>query len=187
VLVPRPETETLVHWALELAGTLAEPSLVDLGTGSGAIALALKADCPAAQVTATDASGAALGVARCNAARLGICVGFASGDWWEAVGSARFDLAVSNPPYIAVGDPHLPALAHEPASALTAGAEGLDAIRVIIGGAPRHLRRGGWLLLEHGHEQADDVAQLLMRHGFTSIQTRRDLAGAPRCTGGRVR
>ena len=189
VLVPRPDTEVLVDWALELlAGPLAvrlRPRVVDLGTGSGAIALAVKQAHPAAALVATDASAAALGVAGANAARLGLELAFALGSWWAALPGERFDLVLGNPPYIAEGDPHLPALRHEPISALTSGGDGLDALREIIAGAGEHLEPGGWLLLEHGHDQAESVHGLLELHGFAEIATRRDLGGQPRCTGGR--
>ena len=189
VLVPRPDTEVLVDWALELlAGPLAvrlRPRVVDLGTGSGAIALAVKQAHPAAALVATDASAAALGVAGANAARLGLELAFALGSWWAALPGERFDLVLGNPPYIAEGDPHLPALRHEPISALTSGGNGLDGLREIIVGAGEHLEPGGWLLLEHGHDQAESVHGLLELHGFAEIATRRDLGGQPRCTGGR--
>ena len=188
VLVPRPDTEILVDWALELLdGTLYERSpqrVVDLGTGSGAIAIAVKQEHPAAQVSATDASAAALGVARANAERLGMNVSFAIGSWWDAVGDAVFDLVLSNPPYIAAADPHLEALRHEPLAALTPGGDGLAALRHIIGGACPHLPPGGWLLVEHGYDQADAVQALLRAHGFSEIATRADIAGRSRCTGG---
>ena len=193
VLVPRPDTEVLVDWALELlaarlllpaSSDRPAPCVIDLGTGSGAIALAVKHDCPRAHVMATDASADALAVARRNADRLGLDVGFAHGSWWSATRSdARFDLILSNPPYIAGGDAHLAALAHEPLLALTPGGDGLDALREIVGGAAAHLAPGGRLLLEHGYDQADAVAALLRRQGFAAIETRLDLAGQPRCTG----
>ncbi len=188
VLVPRPDTETLVDWALDLlqAGACgAQPSVADLGTGSGAIALALKHRHPAARVTATDASAAALAIAQDNATRLGLDLRFVHGDWWAALPNARFDLVVSNPPYIAGGDPHLAALRHEPISALTPGGDGLDAIRQIVAGAADHLNAGGWLLFEHGHDQAQEVLALLTHHGFADVSSRQDLAGIARCTGGR--
>ncbi|MFO1339722.1 MAG: peptide chain release factor N(5)-glutamine methyltransferase [Burkholderiaceae bacterium] len=189
VLVPRPDTETLVDWALDLlAGDLAGrpgPTVVDLGTGSGAIALAVKHGRPAAAVDAVDLSEAALAVARGNAERLGLPVRFHAGSWWQALAGRRFDLALSNPPYIASGDPHLAALAHEPTLALTPGGDGLDAIRAIVAGAPAHLAPGAWLLLEHGWDQAAAVAGLLGAAGFASIGHRQDLAGHTRCTGGR--
>lgn len=183
VLVPRPETEGLVRWALELAPTLPPGPLADLGTGSGAIAVALQQALPLAEVWATDASAAALDMARGNAARHGLTVRFAEGSWWQALPGQRFALVVSNPPYIAEGDAHLAALRHEPQQALTSGADGLDAIRELAAGASEHLLPGGWLLLEHGHDQADAIAALLGRHGYKAIETRADLAGLPRCTG----
>jgi len=191
VLVPRPETEHLVDWALELLdGALhdrAAPRVIDLGTGSGAIAIAVRHAHPAADMTATDASEAALAVARDNAQRLGLAIRFAAGSWWSAVpgaAEAGFDLALSNPPYIAERDPHLTALHHEPAAALTPGGDGLGALRAIIAGAAQRLVPGGWLLVEHGFDQADAVQALLRAHGFASVETRADLAGQPRCSGG---
>jgi release factor glutamine methyltransferase len=159
--------------------------VVDLGTGSGAIALALQHARPHAQVRATDASAEVLAVARANAERHQLPVRFAQGDWWGAIGAERFGLAVSNPPYIAPGDPHLAALAHEPALALTAPQDGLAALAQIVAGAPAHLLPGAWLLLEHGHDQAVAVQALLLAAGFEQAQTRTDLAGLPRCTGAR--
>lgn len=186
VLIPRPDTETLVDWALaRLQAGPPEPRVLDLGTGSGAIALALKHRHPAAMVTAVDASDDALQVASSNARRLGLDVRFLLGDWWSSVGNGTFDLVVSNPPYIATGDEHLPALSHEPLLALTSGADGLDALRTIVSGAPAHLSRGAWLLLEHGYDQADAVHRLLEAQGFDDVQTRQDLAGIGRCTGAR--
>jgi len=194
VLVPRPDTETLVEWALELlAGPLretAQPAVLDLGTGSGAIALALKNACPRARVWAVERSAGALAVARANAQRLALDVRFAQGDWWEALVDEpdvpTFDLVVSNPPYIAADDPHLVALTHEPLSALVAGEEGLADIRRIAHGAPGRLRTGGWLLFEHGWEQAAAVQGLLQRSGFGEVSTRVDIEGRARCTGGRL-
>lgn len=183
VLVPRPDTETLVEWALDLWG--AQPiRAIDLGTGSGAIALALKHARPRWQVSAIDASAAALAVARANAQRLGLNIDFATGHWLSGV-SGTFELIVSNPPYIAEGDAHLAALQHEPLSALVAGRDGLDDIRQIINQAPTHLVPGGWLVLEHGHDQSEAVAELLRAAGFLEVQNRCDLAGIARCTGGR--
>ena len=187
VLVPRPDTETLVDWGLELlarphGGT---PQVADLGTGSGALALALKHGRPEAAVYAVDLSADALAVAQGNGRRLGLQIEWRQGDWWQPLRDLLFDLAVSNPPYIAAGDPHLPALRHEPSMALVAGSDGLDALRRIVQGAPAHLRLGGWLLLEHGHEQASATCSLLAGAGFDHVQTRADLAGRPRCTGGR--
>jgi release factor glutamine methyltransferase len=186
VLVPRPDTETLVDWALELMRNAAAlPKVLDMGTGSGAIALALKHILPSARVTALDTSTEALQVAIDNARQLQLDVQFLLSDWWEGVMEQRFDLIVSNPPYIAGGDAHLAALQHEPQMALTPGGDGLGALRHIVAGAPAHLNNEGWLLLEHGHDQAPSVAAMLVEQGFGSVTTRHDLAGNPRCTGGR--
>lgn len=188
VLVPRPDTETLVDWGLELLdGTLAGvelPDVVDLGTGSGAIALALKHRHARAQVCATDLSAAAIDVARRNAATHRATIEFIVGDWWQPLGDRRFHLVLSNPPYVSADDAHLGALRHEPLGALSPGGNGLGAIEHITREAPMHLRRGGWLLLEHGHEQADAVRRGLAEAGFVQIGTRTDLADRPRCTGG---
>ncbi len=183
VLVPRPETELLVEWALSLAAP--EGTIVDLGTGSGAVALALAAARPRARLTATDASAAALAVARRNGVRLGLAVEWLQGDWWAPLAGRRFDLAVSNPPYIAGDDPHLAALAREPRAALTPEGDGLASLRELCAGAAAHLNPGGWLLLEHGFDQDHAVRALLGAAGFEAVETRRDLAGLPRCTGGR--
>lgn len=185
VLIPRPDTETLVNWALTLLP--AAPSsakVLDLGTGSGAVALALKHASPHSAVLAIDASEQALCVARANALSLGLDVRMTSSCWLESV-SGVFDLIVSNPPYVREGDPHLAALGHEPLQALTAGADGLDDLRQIIAQAPAHLADGGWLLLEHGWDQAAAVGALLRAHGFKAVESRPDLAGILRCTGGR--
>ncbi len=187
VLVPRPDTETLVDWALALARD--GQRVLDLGTGSGAIALALKASQPALQVHALDRSTDALDVAQANAQRLRLDVRFHRGCWFDGIGaldetSTRFDIVVANPPYIAAGDAHLPALRHEPAQALCSGVDGLDDIRTIVASAPGHLTRDGWLLLEHGYDQAPTVRDMLHRRGFTQVQSRRDLAGIVRCSGG---
>lgn len=192
VLVPRPDTETLVDWALQCAAaTDAAPlRVLDMGTGSGAIALALahalQGRKPTVEITATDFSDTALAVAQGNAQRLGLPVHFVQGAWWHAVPAhERFDLVLSNPPYIRDDDPHLPALRHEPLSALTAGPDGLADLRSIINGAAPNLAAGAWLLLEHGWDQADAVAALLHNAGFAEVSTRRDIEDRPRCTGGR--
>jgi len=182
VLDPRPDTETLVEWALELLPPGTACNVIDLGTGSGAIALALQQARPEAEVSAVDASADALAVARANAERLGLPVRFILSDWFEQV-RGHFDLIVSNPPYIAQDDPHLAALTHEPLSALASGADGLDDIRTLIAQAPAHLAPGGWLLLEHGWDQAAAVRALLTVAGFEAIASRRDLAGIERCSG----
>ncbi|MBA3596856.1 MAG: peptide chain release factor N(5)-glutamine methyltransferase [Methylibium sp.] len=186
VLVPRPDTETLVEWALELLPANGRARVADLGTGSGAIALALARHRPLARITAVDASAPALAVARGNGERLGLAVEWLESDWFEALAERRFELIVGNPPYVAEGDVHLKALRHEPPQALTAGADGLAAIRRIVAEAPARLTAGGWLLLEHGFEQAEGVAGLLAKAGLQEIATRRDLGGRQRCTGGRV-
>ncbi|WP_418122402.1 peptide chain release factor N(5)-glutamine methyltransferase [Variovorax sp. 160MFSha2.1] len=183
VLVPRPDTETLVEWALECLEGQAAPRVLDLGTGSGAIALALQHARPDAQVDAVDASADALAVAQANASRLGLPVRFAQADWLDGAG-AGYTVIASNPPYIAAGDPHLPALRHEPSSALVSGTDGLDDIRRIVQDAPAHLAEGGWLLLEHGHDQAPAVRELIAARGFAEVQSRDDLAGIQRCSGG---
>lgn len=190
VLVPRPDTEVIVDWALELlrgalsSSSSASPRVVDLGTGSGAIALAVKHAHPVADVVATDLSPAALRVAGSNASRLNVQVEFEAGSWWQAVAGRKFHLVLSNPPYIADGDPHLAALGHEPLQALTPGGDGLGALRQIAEHAAEHLFSEGWLLLEHGFDQADAVQRLLVSQGFVGVQTRHDLGGQPRCTGG---
>lgn len=186
-LVPRPETERLVELALDRIPGLEPVDVVDLGTGSGAIALALARERPLARVLATDASDAALAVAAGNARELGLDnVAFAGGDWWAATGGARFDVAVSNPPYIADGDPHLARgdLPSEPRTALASGPDGLDAIRAIAAGAPGHLRPGGWLLLEHGLDQGPAVRAVLVAAGFRDVATATDLEGRDRVTSG---
>jgi release factor glutamine methyltransferase len=188
VLIPRPETETLVELALEWLPRDGASRVLDLGTGSGAIALALASERPRARVIATDASGAALAVARDNAARLALAnVEFAHADWYVGVPGGAFDLIVSNPPYVAAGDPHLSAgdLRYEPPAALASGVDGLAALRTIVGGAPAHLAKGGALAVEHGYNQSPAVQELLRDAGFGQINVRRDLAGIPRVVGGR--
>jgi release factor glutamine methyltransferase len=186
VLVPRPDTETLVDWALEALSGPAMPAgarVLDLGTGSGAIVLALKKTRPALDLSALDASAGALAVARANADRLGLDVRFTEGNWLENV-SGHFHLIASNPPYVAEGDSHLAALSHEPQNALIAGPDGLDDLRTIIDQAPAHLHPQAWLLLEHGYDQAAAVRGLLSARGFARVQSRTDLAGLERCSGG---
>jgi release factor glutamine methyltransferase len=185
VLDPRPDTEILVEWALELLPAGQRSRVLDLGTGSGAVALALQHQRPAAQVTAVDACADALAVAIANAARLNLPVQCVLSDWMDDV-PGPFELIVSNPPYVAEGDPHLAALTHEPLSALTSGTDGLDDIRQIVAQAPSRLAPGGWLLLEHGWDQAAPVQALLREAGFVQVQSRRDLSGIERCTGAAV-
>lgn len=190
VLVPRPDTETLVGWALErlqAPGIPPVPAVLDLGTGSGAIALAiahsLQTEGRQANIVAVDASAGALEVARGNASRLGLSLDFLQSHWLDEV-SGHFHLIVSNPPYIASADHHLEDLAYEPLSALAAGTDGLDDIREIVRQAPGHLLPGGWLLLEHGYDQAEAVCNLLAQAGFAQVQSQLDLAGIARCSGG---
>lgn len=183
-LIPRPETELLVERALARIPVDAAWSLVDLGTGSGAIALAIASARPRCRIIATDISPAALAVARANAARLNLSVDFRLGDWFTPLAGEVFDLVVSNPPYIADGDEHLAALRHEPVAALTAGADGLDAIRAIVTAAHTALRRGGRLLLEHGHDQGVAVTRLLHRNGYSAVCGYPDLAGHDRISEG---
>lgn len=227
VLVPRPDTETLVEWALavldgfaalagdgeglagcnrgnrgdsppagpllRIRGAIGISALralraLDLGTGSGAVALAIRHSRPAVHVLATDFSADALAVAEANAKRLRLDVQFRQGSWMAGLQDdvpGRYHLIVSNPPYIATRDPHLAALAHEPLQALASGPDGLDDIRAIIGEAPSCLQRDGWLLLEHGYDQAPQVRALLLEAGFEAVQSRRDLGDIERCSGGR--
>jgi release factor glutamine methyltransferase len=184
VLDPRADTETLVEWVLSCLADVPTPQVVDLGTGSGAIALALKHTRADASVLAVDASADALAVASANAERLSLVVDFHHGSWLSPLASHTFDAIVSNPPYVAKDDTHLAALKHEPLSALASGLDGLDDIRSIVRQASQHLKPGGWLLLEHGYDQAHAVQALLGNQGFVNIQSRPDLAGILRCTGG---
>ncbi|ODS61733.1 MULTISPECIES: peptide chain release factor N(5)-glutamine methyltransferase [unclassified Arenimonas] len=176
-LIPRPETERLVELALERLPRDEPAQVLDLGTGTGAIALAIASERPLADVTAVDASQAALDVARANAADAGLPLRALHGDWFAPVAGEVYRMIVSNPPYIADGDPHLSQgdLRFEPRSALASGPDGLDALRVITAGAPAHLLPGGWLLLEHGLEQGAAVRALLRAAGFTRVETARDL------------
>lgn len=184
VLVPRPDTETLVDWALQVLAGHDAPRVIDLGTGSGAIALAIRKEHADAVVEAVDVSAGAIEVAELNARRLGLDIRFRQGSWLEGI-TACFDLIVSNPPYVAAADPHLPALRYEPLQALASGPDGLDAVRAIVAQAPARLVTGGWLLLEHGHDQAAAVRALLQAAGFGYVASRRDLAGIERCSGGK--
>lgn len=187
VLIPRPETELVVERALTHLPSASPASVLDLATGSGAIALAIASERPQARVVATDLSAAALHVAGDNASTLGLNqVEFRGGHWYDPVGPARFAVITSNPPYIAAGDPDLdPAvLAHEPTIALLADSDGFAALIEIIAGAPAHLEPGGWLILEHGWQQALKVRNLLEQAGFSHVRSHADLAGHERVTEG---
>jgi release factor glutamine methyltransferase len=189
VLVPRPETELLVERALELIPPNAAWLVADLGTGSGAIALALAHERPKLRVIATDASGEALAVARDNAARLGLGnVEFRQGDWLAPLANERFDLIVSNPPYVPNDDPHWAQrdLQFEPSLAIVGGLDGLAAIRHIAAAAHPYLRPGGWLLLEHGYDQGEAAADILRAAGYTEVTGGCDLAGHERAVAGRA-
>ena len=186
-LIPRHETELLVELALQRIPPDAGWKILDLGTGSGAIALALAHERPRCRIVATDRSVTALAVAEENAARLRIAnVEFLEGDWFMPVAERRFQIIVSNPPYVPERDPHLDAgdLRYEPRTALTAGPQGLDDLRRIVGAASGHLEPGGWLLLEHGHDQGEAVRALLAARGFEGAATFKDLAGQDRVSGG---
>jgi release factor glutamine methyltransferase len=186
VLIPRPETELLVERSLAL-GPAAGAAVADLGTGCGAIALALASERPGWRIVATDVSEPALALARANAAALGLGrVEFRAGSWFDPLGGERFDLIVSNPPYVASEDPALgrPALQYEPRLALTPGADGLECLRVLARAAPGHLAEGGWLLLEHGADQGPAVRGELVLAGLRSVRSHRDLAGHERMTEG---
>ncbi len=188
-LIPRPETELLVELALLRLPSAGVPRVLDLGTGSGAIALALAHERPLARVTAVDAEARALEVARKNAARLGLGrIRFLHSNWFSAIRDESFDVIVGNPPYIADDDPHLLTgdLRAEPRSALASGPDGLRALAIIAASAPAHVAPDGWLLLEHGYQQAAAVRALLGAAGFTAVETFRDLEGRDRVSGGRL-
>jgi release factor glutamine methyltransferase len=196
VLVPRPETELLVELALQRipkpcahpsASTVSVGSVLDLGTGSGAIALAIASERPGWRVTGVDISPAALEVANHNSRNLGLThIDWRLGSWFEAVPGERFDIIVANPPYVAATDPALQTLRAEPLIALSAGPTGLDALCDIVRAAAAHLNTQGWLLLEHGSDQAPDVARLLESHGFSGVRSQIDFSGKPRVTLGTV-
>jgi len=188
VLIPRPETELLVELALARIPADAPWRVLDLGTGSGAIAVTLAKQRPQARVTAVDLDYAALSVARANAGRHKVKVRFFCGDWFGALSGERFDLIVANPPYVAAADPHLGQgdVRFEPQRALVGGADGLDCIRAICASAGAHLGPGAWLLLEHGYDQAEACRALLEAQGLAEVQSWPDLAGTARVSGGRA-
>ncbi len=191
VLIPRPETEVLIELALEKLRGLAAPKILDLGTGSGIVAISLALECPAATLVAVDVEKGAISIARNNAGRLGAAIDFRHGDWFAPVAGERFDLIVSNPPYVAEGDPHLAlnGLPFEPRIALTdgdTGGNGLACIHHIVAAAPAHLQTGGWLLFEHGYDQGAASRNLLTTAGFKTAFTHPDLAGIDRVSGGQL-
>ncbi len=189
VLIPRPETELLVELALARIDSASPSRVLDLGTGCGAVALAIAASRPRASVVGVDVSPAAIPIARSNAERLGMLnARFVESNWYDALVHESFDTIVANPPYIAVGDPHLTEgdLRFEPRGALTPGGDGLAAIRALIAGARSHTNPGGWFFTEHGYDQAVAVQATLASEGFREVQTRRDLSGVPRVTFGRL-
>lgn len=187
VLIPRPDTELVVELALAHFAGVLRPRVLDLGTGSGALAVTLALELDGADVTALDRSREALWVAMGNAARLGASVSFVQSDWFSGLGDERFQLIVANPPYIAAADPHLEQgdLRFEPRTALAAGPVGLDDLGEIVAGAPARLEADGWLFVEHGYDQAAAVRGLLLDAGFAAIASWKDLAGIERVSGGR--
>lgn len=186
VLIPRPDTELLVELAVAHFGDKPRVRVLDLGTGSGALAVTLALELPDADVTAVDRSREALLVAMANAARLKASVSFVLGDWFSQLGGDRYQLIVANPPYVAAGDPHLDQgdVRFEPGTALAAGPQGLDDLATIAAQAPRHLEPGGWLFMEHGYDQAAAVRGLLTDAGFSAIASWKDLGGIERVSGG---
>jgi release factor glutamine methyltransferase len=184
VLIPRPETELLVERALALRNS-STGRVADLGTGCGALAIALARERPGWQIVATDVSAAALSLAQRNAQALGVSIALRQGDWYAALGAEVFDLLLSNPPYVAADDPALHALRYEPRAALTPGRDALQSLRTLVRGAARHLLPGGWLLLEHGATQGAEVRGELVLAGFGYVRSHRDLAGHERITEGR--
>jgi release factor glutamine methyltransferase len=183
VLIPRPDTETLIDVALSCLREMRQPRVLELGTGSGCIAITLKLECPEATITTTDVSVEALAVAGANARALGAAIDFRAGHWFEAVGTpVRYDLIVSNPPYVAAGDPHLGALTYEPSMALTDGADGLRCLAEIIDTASSHLNHAGWLVVEHGYDQAAAVGNLAREAAMRDVEAFRDAAGHARVT-----
>lgn len=184
VLDPRPDTEILVECAISLINKVEHPVVADLGTGSGAIALAIKQCCPRAHIFAIDSCGQAMAVAMQNANSLGLEINCLQGDWLTPLGENRCHLIASNPPYISKNDPHLPALRHEPAKALISGNDGLNDIRHLIANAPHYLFDGGHLILEHGFDQSVSVQALMKAHGYSNVESRKDLGGHERCTAG---
>ena len=188
VLIPRPETELLVELALAHFAGQRGVRVLDMGTGSGALAVTLALEMDTPDVIALDRSREALWVAMANAAKLGASVSFVQSDWFGALGDEQFGLIVANPPYIAAADPHLVEgdVRFEPASALVAGVDGLDDLRLIVAQAPDHLEAGGWLMLEHGYDQAEAVRDLLLTRGFEEVHSRTDLGGHQRISLGRL-
>lgn len=189
VLIPRPETELLVELALSRIAAGSSARVLELGTGSGAIAVALACESPDLTIVATDISKAALAIARRNAHNHAADFEFVHSDWFEALGPGRFDLIVSNPPYVAASDPHLERgdVRFEPRLALVGGDDGLDCIRTIAARARSRLQPGGWLLLEHGYDQNERCVELLLELGYAEVEDFRDLAGLPRACAGRWR
>lgn len=187
VLIPRPETELLVDWVLQTPGFSSDTRVLDMGTGCGAVALALKSARPRWRVDGIDISRDAILVAQANCVRLGRDVRLRQSSWYDSIDMRkRYHLIVSNPPYVAEGDAHLQALRYEPQQALVAGPDGLSALRIIVAGAQKHLRPGGMLIVEHGYDQGPAVKTLMQEAGFSAVSQRRDIAGIVRCTAGQL-